>query len=596
MIAEGNLFCNIEYIASVHHRSRCLTKLIQAFKLTRRCKMKYYAIFLFVVVFSCTVFAEKPPVSCPEAQKAALSYAKQIWGGYKVGSGITFVDPSDNPAVYMFLIYLNKINHLPDEIIKQNVAKARLERQAGEEILRQGLENGNFALAAEGWSKIEQGWKEMRGEENFATVFISATDPVHPGIDMYKGFPLNFVALPDAEDKVKSQKNVSSVKLKRYIYNGPFDLYAEFETDAEPALVHLKTGEYFDVKTDASTLKNKPGLYNTGRTPFTPPEILVEDPAPPFQVKIGGVPEYQTIYSRGCAPAASGCILGYHDSRYPLLIDGGDKNHEGHRDPNGEGYLYTIWDELGPAMYYTPGTGTGVPWIDDGIKAVCNDSVWENLYNFTTGFFYGTASSLYSNIRNQIKYNKPAVYITEYPLYHDGSGNTGLHAVTLVGYGCLLPPWVDPDPLLKPHPGIKSTEPYEYVYICHDNTTTTGTDVYLWWSLYLSNCYLITVRPGYPTASNYFPETNVCRNYPNPFNPSTEIFYSLSKTSPVSLKIFNLQGQCIKEFQEGIRAAGQYSLKWDGTNNSGQAVPAGLYIYYLYTSDKTIKRKMTLIR
>lgn len=86
-------------------------------------------------------------------------------------------------------------------------------------------------------------------------------------------------------------------------------------------------------------------------------------------------------------------------------------------------------------------------------------------------------------------------------------------------------------------------------------------------------------------------------NYPNPFNPTTTINYSLNKPSRVTLKIYNLRGQEVKTLVNGFQSAGFQTVKWDATNNAGQAVAGGVYLYRLEAGEfVVITKKMTLMK
>ena len=76
-------------------------------------------------------------------------------------------------------------------------------------------------------------------------------------------------------------------------------------------------------------------------------------------------------------------------------------------------------------------------------------------------------------------------------------------------------------------------------------------------------------------------EVELVQNWPNPFNPSTTIKYSLNKEVWVSLKIYNTLGQQVKELVNAHQAAGEKSVVWDGTDQSGHKVSSGIYIYQL---------------
>lgn len=81
--------------------------------------------------------------------------------------------------------------------------------------------------------------------------------------------------------------------------------------------------------------------------------------------------------------------------------------------------------------------------------------------------------------------------------------------------------------------------------------------------------------------------------YPNPFNPQTTISWSVSEEN-IDLKIFNLKGQCIKEFKS---EDGTDSVVWDGDDNQGNPISSGIYLCKLYHNGRTIKSiKMMLMK
>jgi len=87
-------------------------------------------------------------------------------------------------------------------------------------------------------------------------------------------------------------------------------------------------------------------------------------------------------------------------------------------------------------------------------------------------------------------------------------------------------------------------------------------------------------------------ETALRGNYPNPFNPSTTIRYTLSNDGPVSIRVYNMLGQEVATLVDGFQKAGEQSATWHGTNNFGQPVASGLYIYRLQTGSTVISQKM----
>ena len=84
-------------------------------------------------------------------------------------------------------------------------------------------------------------------------------------------------------------------------------------------------------------------------------------------------------------------------------------------------------------------------------------------------------------------------------------------------------------------------------------------------------------------------------NYPNPFNPATVIPYRLQQPMSVRLEVFNVLGQHIATLVDGQQSAGLHTARWDGTNESGQAVAAGMYLYRLTGEGVQVTRSMVLI-
>jgi len=87
------------------------------------------------------------------------------------------------------------------------------------------------------------------------------------------------------------------------------------------------------------------------------------------------------------------------------------------------------------------------------------------------------------------------------------------------------------------------------------------------------------------------------QNYPNPFNPTTNIRYQLPKTSTVTLVIYNMLGQPVRTLLNGQQQeANYYTVVWDGTNDLGQAVSSGMYIYRIQAGDFVATKKMMFLK
>ena len=86
------------------------------------------------------------------------------------------------------------------------------------------------------------------------------------------------------------------------------------------------------------------------------------------------------------------------------------------------------------------------------------------------------------------------------------------------------------------------------------------------------------------------------QNYPNPFNPDTRIAYDLEKQTDVSLRVFNLRGQMVRNLVNETQTSGSYTAVWNGRNDAGISVPSGVYFYAFKAGDYTQTRRMTLLK
>lgn len=85
--------------------------------------------------------------------------------------------------------------------------------------------------------------------------------------------------------------------------------------------------------------------------------------------------------------------------------------------------------------------------------------------------------------------------------------------------------------------------------------------------------------------------------YPNPFNPSTQIDFALPSATPARLHVYDVLGRVVRTLvrDESPRAAGFYSVRWDGRDQSGRAVASGVYFFRLLTPQFTGTGKMLLL-
>ena len=75
--------------------------------------------------------------------------------------------------------------------------------------------------------------------------------------------------------------------------------------------------------------------------------------------------------------------------------------------------------------------------------------------------------------------------------------------------------------------------------------------------------------------------------YPNPFNPSTTIAFSLSESGMIDISIYNVKGQKVKQLINNHLLAGKHCIEWNGENTAGDKVSSGVYFYFLNVDGKT---------
>ncbi len=92
------------------------------------------------------------------------------------------------------------------------------------------------------------------------------------------------------------------------------------------------------------------------------------------------------------------------------------------------------------------------------------------------------------------------------------------------------------------------------------------------------------------------PALGLEQNSPNPFNPVTQINYSLERAGPVTVTVFDLGGRRLRTFAQGVQAPGRHAVVWDGTDGNGARQPSGMYLYRLEADGRALTRKMMLVK
>ncbi|MDO9576941.1 MAG: C25 family cysteine peptidase [Candidatus Cloacimonadales bacterium] len=98
-------------------------------------------------------------------------------------------------------------------------------------------------------------------------------------------------------------------------------------------------------------------------------------------------------------------------------------------------------------------------------------------------------------------------------------------------------------------------------------------------------------------GENLIPQvTCLLGNYPNPFNPTTEISFALKAAGRVDMEIFNLRGQKVRTLVSSELEAGYHKAIWDGKDDADKAVTSGIYFYKMHSENYSSTMKMILMK
>jgi hypothetical protein len=236
---------------------------------------------------------------------------------------------------------------------------------------------------------------------------------------------------------------------------------------------------------------------------------------------------------------------------------------------------------------------------------------YSSLINYSSPYTYGTYWIRIDNIIDSLKHTNFVPYakcpiptqkgsvgvlfnftVPDSIFYDDDGNNTLTYSATLSN-GSPLPSWLSFDSLTRTFSGTPLT-PTSAIHTINIKVIATDT------ARASGSCvFNLTVAPAtgvledhsqLPTKSQLF------QCYPNPFNPTTTIHYSLAKSSFVKLIIYNLLGQQIRTLQNSFQTAGEYSVIWDAVDGKNAQVASGMYFYRLEADNLSLQKKMVLAK
>ena len=171
--------------------------------------------------------------------------------------------------------------------------------------------------------------------------------------------------------------------------------------------------------------------------------------------------------------------------------------------------------------------------------------------------------------------NPNTTRVTQYHIYRSCEGGEERNLVATAYKG--LQSWTDPDVTVK---GTKDGPLITYDVCGVDSVTSNEGDCA---SVSQYGYYVPRiVQPEEPKAWNEsaeIPKEYSVGSYPNPFNPSTTISYSLPNNSSVKLDIYDVAGRKVRSLLDEGKSAGYHNVVWNGRDENGRGIASGMYLY-----------------
>ena len=126
------------------------------------------------------------------------------------------------------------------------------------------------------------------------------------------------------------------------------------------------------------------------------------------------------------------------------------------------------------------------------------------------------------------------------------------------------------------------------------NETMIAAPRYMWWSgiFWINDSTDVEITD----VSNLPNQFMLYQNYPNPFNPTTTLQYELLEDSFVNVTIYDILGNVVNNLVNANQSYGYKSTQWDATNNQGEPVSAGVYLYKIQAGNFVDTKKMILLK
>ena len=91
-------------------------------------------------------------------------------------------------------------------------------------------------------------------------------------------------------------------------------------------------------------------------------------------------------------------------------------------------------------------------------------------------------------------------------------------------------------------------------------------------------------------------EFSISKAYPNPFNPTVNIDFSIPEEADITIQIFDLLGRNVFNHEQNFNTAGNYRFQWHGVNDSGMPIASGVYFVTIQHKANIFKQKITFLK
>jgi len=145
--------------------------------------------------------------------------------------------------------------------------------------------------------------------------------------------------------------------------------------------------------------------------------------------------------------------------------------------------------------------------------------------------------------------------------------------------------------------GWEQQMPLSLQHSVFDRSLAAAPDGSVWMGTYGMGVFRISESVVHADEENVQPLARLLlRNYPNPFNPSTSVEFSLPSAGYAEVSVFNALGQKVRVLASGKMTAGAHSIRWDGCDDGGNSVASGIYLSRLTMGSRATAHRMLMMK